>query len=130
MMARTNLSRLLGNVEDPPAAAPAAPGTHPDHSSHDDATSAPGPADHTDDGHPGAEAEPQYLRFLRKETRLRADQHNALTVQARRLSRAKRGGLRITENTLIRISVDLLLASSERLEGGTEAELRRSVGLK
>ena len=36
---------------------------------------------------------------------------------------------RITDHTLIRIAVDLLLADPGRLQGSTEAELRNSVGL-
>jgi hypothetical protein len=68
--------------------------------------------------------------FQRKETRLRADQQNALTERARRLNRAKGvGGQRITDNTLIRVAVDLLLSKTARLAGSSEAELRRSVGI-
>lgn len=71
---------------------------------------------------------PRYLQLERKETRLRADQVNDLTVLARRLNRARAGtGERITENTLIRVAVDMLLASGETLSGATEAELRNSV---
>jgi hypothetical protein len=69
--------------------------------------------------------------FQRKETRLRADQQNALTEHARRLNRAKgTGGQRITDNTLIRVAVDLLLSKTAKLGGSSEAELRRSLGLK
>jgi hypothetical protein len=72
-----------------------------------------------------------YSDFQRKETRLRADQQNALTEHARRLNRAKGpGGQRITDNTLIRVAVDLLLSKTDRLAGHSEAELRGSVGLK
>ena len=74
--------------------------------------------------------EPLYLSYQRKETRLSAEQQNGLTLLARRLSRAKgAGGERITDNTLIRIAVDLLLARSTQLNGNDEAELRDSLGL-
>ncbi|MEM4670664.1 MAG: hypothetical protein QW650_09135, partial [Thermofilum sp.] len=53
---------------------------------------------------------PPYLTYVRKECRLRPDQLDALTALARRLNRERRGkGERITENTLIRWAVDLLL---------------------
>ena len=69
--------------------------------------------------------------FQRKETRLRADQQNALTEHARRLNRAKgTSGARITDNTLIRVAVDLLLSKTDTLGGRSEAELARSLGLR
>jgi hypothetical protein len=72
-----------------------------------------------------------YSDYQRKETRLRTDQQNALTENARRLNREKgSGGPRITDNTLIRVAVDLLLERSDRLAGSDEKELGRSVGLK
>lgn len=71
-----------------------------------------------------------YLSFERKEARLRADQYAQLTEQSRRLNRAKgTGGQRITENTLIRVAIDLLLERADMLSGATEAELRKSVSL-
>lgn len=74
--------------------------------------------------------EPLYLSYQRKETRLRAEQQNGLTLLARRLSRTKgAGGERITENTLIRVAVDLLLARSAQLTGNDEAALRNSLDL-
>jgi hypothetical protein len=70
-----------------------------------------------------------YLQFERKDTRLRADQLNSLTRLARDLTKAKGpGGVRITENTLIRVAVDLLLSETGRLMGATEDDLRRSLG--
>jgi hypothetical protein len=73
-------------------------------------------------------AGPAYRDFERKETRLRVDQLRELTEHARRLNRAKgAGGPRITENTLIRIAVDLLLADIDRADGSTEERLRRSL---
>jgi len=79
---------------------------------------------------PAAEdpATPAYLRFVRKETRLREDQQNQLTLQARRLNRAKRSaGARITENSLIRVAVDLFLAQVDRAVGDDEDAIRKSI---
>jgi outer membrane protein OmpA-like peptidoglycan-associated protein len=71
-----------------------------------------------------------YLSFDRKETRLRPDQYAVLTEHARRLNRAKgTGGERITENTLIRVAIDLLLMRADQLQGKDETELRNSVTL-
>jgi len=73
-------------------------------------------------------AGPAYLEFERKETRLRVDQLRELTEHARRLNRAKgAGGPRITENTLIRIAVNLLLADIDRADGSSEERIRRSL---
>lgn len=74
---------------------------------------------------------PKYLRLERKEARLRVDQVDQLSTLARQLSRAKKGQTteRITDNTLIRIAVDLLLREAYRLEGKTEEELRKSLSL-
>ncbi|MDM7325418.1 MAG: ATPase [Thermus sp.] len=53
---------------------------------------------------------PKYLTYVRKECRLRPDQLDALTALARKLNRERKGkGERITENTLIRWAVDLLI---------------------
>jgi hypothetical protein len=71
-----------------------------------------------------------YSRLDRKETRLRPDQYERLTEHARRLNRAKGpGGERITENTLIRVAIDMLLERTDDLAGKTESELRNSVTL-
>ena len=53
----------------------------------------------------------------------------ALTDLARRLNRRKPKGAgeRITENTLIRVAVELLLAQADRLDGTTEDELLASL---
>jgi hypothetical protein len=69
-------------------------------------------------------------QFDRKEARLRSEQYQQLTDVSRGLNRLRhREGERITENTLIRVAVDLLLARQDDLAGNTEDELRRSVGL-
>lgn len=79
---------------------------------------------------PGTAALPPYLRFDRKETRLRADQLVELSTRARQLNKQKHPEAdRITDNTLIRVAVDLLISRVDELAGGDEDELRRSLGL-
>ena len=74
---------------------------------------------------------PKYLTLVRKEARLREEQLDKLTSLTRSLNRKRRGtGERITENTLIRVAVDLLLNKSDELKGSTEQELKESVSLK
>lgn len=72
---------------------------------------------------------PLYRRLARKEARLREDQYVALSRLVRILARRRtdRSGPRLTENTLIRIAIDLLLSRADRLIGNTESELRDSV---
>ncbi|MBC1235741.1 hypothetical protein [Nostoc sp. 2RC] len=74
---------------------------------------------------------PKYLKLERKEARLRQEQIDALTELTRKLNRMKRvkGGERLTDNTLIRVAVDLLLSKASELQGTTEEELRSSLGL-
>jgi len=63
----------------------------------------------------------------RKELRIRGDQADDLTVLTRQLNRARKGeGQRITDNTLIRVAIDLLLRDGAKLLGTTEADLLRS----
>jgi len=78
-----------------------------------------------------ARARPRYLALQRKEARLRSDQVDALASLARRMNRgkAKRGGERITENTLIRVAVDWLLSRDEPIGPSSEEEIRRSLGV-
>ena len=82
---------------------------------------------------PKAAAVPRYLQLERKEVRITAGQYDRLTALARQLNRQRpRGsggkeGERITENTLIRIAIDLLLAQDKGLCGASEDELRKSV---
>ena len=74
---------------------------------------------------------PKYLTLIRKEARLTELQLEQLTNLARKLNRRRRGdGERITENTLIRVAIDLLLKRSNELNGTTEAELREALGLE
>lgn len=70
---------------------------------------------------------PRYLELDRKELRIRGDQADDLTVLTRQLNRARKGeGQRITDNTLIRVAIDLLLRDGAKLQGTTEADLLRS----
>ena len=74
---------------------------------------------------------PLYLKLTRKEARLRDDQINALTCLTRQLNRRRRSeGQRLTDNTLIRVAVDMLLGVADSLEGATEGELRQSVSTR
>lgn len=129
-MARADLSSLLGKLprEEPPAATISPPTPA---SSATSKTPAP-PTRELLGALPVSDAaaptEPAYLGFVRKDTRLREDQLESLTREARRLNRAKRNnGLRITENTLIRLGVDLLLDRIDRASGDDEDALRESL---
>ncbi len=87
-----------------------------------------GGEDRGEDG--GVAALPRYLQMERKELRLRLDQADELGRLTRRLNRARaKSGERITDNTLIRVAIDLLLQRSDRLAGATEEELRKSLSL-
>lgn len=67
---------------------------------------------------------PKYRRMERKNTRLRGDQLDKLSQLTRRLQRTEGRAERITDNTLIRVAVDMLLAASDKLTGRDEEELR------
>lgn len=70
----------------------------------------------------------KFARLTRKDARIRADQDAALTTLAKSLMRRRSAkGERITENTLIRIAIDLLLTNADELRGSTEEDLRKSV---
>ena len=85
----------------------------------------------TDSGSDRPGGVPPYLRLTRKEVRFREAQLDVLDRTVRRLMRARRGGgERITENTLVRVAVDLLLERADELTGATEAELLRSLRRK
>ena len=124
-MPRTNLGQLLGNVDDTtsPTVAPAQPRASAPASTVPIEKPAPSPVE-VDESVAGA----TYLRFVRKDTRLRDDQLEALTSHARRLNRQRRSaGPRVTENTLIRVAVDFLLDRIEGASGDDESALLRSV---
>ncbi|MFD9324235.1 hypothetical protein ACFWDQ_42570, partial [Streptomyces sp. NPDC060053] len=63
---------------------------------------------------------PRYLTLVRTEARIRDDQAAELTALRRRVSAGRRSKVeRITDNTLMRVAIDLLLAHAERLSGDT-----------
>ena len=145
-MARADLRGLIGNLGDTEPRQPSTP-TAPPKAMTPPSTSlvrpAPAPTktestsairtgSASDRVHPESASEGvRFTDFERKETRLRSDQQNALTEHARRLNRAKGvGGQRITDNTLIRVAVDLLLSRADKLAGRDETELRNSLGVK
>jgi hypothetical protein len=70
----------------------------------------------------------RFDQFIRKESRLREDQIDELAAIAKRIMRNRtEGGPRITDNTIIRIAVDLLLSRADELNGNSEDELRASL---
>lgn len=75
-------------------------------------------------------AEPRWRTFVRKEARLRQDQVDALGRLRRRVSasRSTREEV-VTDNTLLRVAVDLLLSRADDLVGDTEEALRASLHL-
>ena len=91
--------------------------------------SRPAPARKPARPEPDVDDVPRYLQLVRKESRLRMDQVDALAVLTRQLGRrrTRRGGERLTDNTLIRVAVDLLLDRAEQLRGNTEDELLASL---
>lgn len=80
-------------------------------------------ADHNAEG-------PRYLTLMRKETRIPQAQADQLSSIARSLNMTRKGrGERLTDNTLIRVAIGLLLERRDELHGTTEAELFQSLGL-
>ncbi|MEU5483476.1 hypothetical protein [Streptomyces mirabilis] len=73
--------------------------------------------------------DPKWTTLERKEARLRADQLSALADLRRHLGAHRRDRSEIiTDNTLIRVAVDLLLQGhAHRLHGDTEEDLLASV---
>ncbi|MBG6099075.1 hypothetical protein [Nocardioides luteus] len=77
---------------------------------------------------------PRYLKLTRKEARFTDEQLDGLTVLTRRLNKRRGGaGERFTDNTLIRVAVDLLLSEADTLLAGgvatTEDEIRGLLGV-
>jgi len=71
---------------------------------------------------------PRYQTFVRTEARLRGDQVAELAALRRRVAAARTDkSERITDNTLIRLAVDLLLRHGHHISGDTEADMRRSL---
>lgn len=76
----------------------------------------------------GSEDKPKYQQMIRTEARLRPDQVDALAQLRRRVAGNRQSKAeRITDNTLVRIAVDLLLTRADELAGDTEDALRESV---
>ncbi len=78
---------------------------------------------------PGAVEVPKYLRFVRHDLRARADQLEDIATLRRRIVAGRARGERserITDNTLIRVAIDLLLEHGDDLAGTTEEQIRES----
>jgi hypothetical protein len=136
-MPRQSVADLLGEVNQAPTvlpprpapaeAAPAAAAEKPEPRRPAPRRVARGPQDAGTAGVTESQI-PKWQRLERKELRLRADQLDELARIRRTLNRQRGGeGERITENTLIRVAVDVLLGRAGRLRGTTEDELRKSV---
>ena len=136
-MPRQSVADLLGEVDQAPAvlrpgpapaeAAPAAAVEKPEPRRPAPRRVARGPRDAGTAGVTESQI-PKWQRLERKELRLRADQLDELARIRRTLNRQRGGeGERITENTLIRVAVDMLLGRAGKLRGTTEDELRKSV---
>jgi hypothetical protein len=136
-MPRQSVADLLGEVDQAPAvlpprlapaeAAPAAAVEKPEPRRPAPRRVARGPRDAGTTGVTESQI-PKWQRLERKELRLRADQLDELARIRRTLNRQRGGeGERITENTLIRVAVDMLLGRAGKLRGTTEDELRKSV---
>jgi hypothetical protein len=71
---------------------------------------------------------PRYLSFTRTEARLRPDQADALSSLRRKVAANRTDKTeRITDNTLLRLAVDLLLANAAHIRGDTEEQMRRAL---
>jgi len=136
-MPRQSVADLLGEVDQAPAvlparlapaeAVPAAAAEKPEPRRPAPRRVARGPRDTGTAGVTESQV-PKWQRLERKELRLRADQLDELARIRRALNRQRGGeGERITENTLIRVAVDMLLGRAGKLRGATEDELRKSV---
>lgn len=79
---------------------------------------------------------PKYLQLKRREARIYDEQADALTVLARQINNqrkqpdGKTTGERITDNTLLRVAIDLLLERKEEIRGTTEQEIAANLGLE
>ena len=116
-MARANLAGIIGKqLETVPVADTKAPPRPAAQS-----TSAPSMPDSD---------VPKWLTFEPKPTRQRRDQLDWIEAKRKELNALRgRAGERLTDNTLIRVAIDLLIVNGERLQGTTEAELRASLGI-
>lgn len=79
---------------------------------------------------PAASVRPHYTQLVRKELRVFQDQAMDLKILTMTINNNKLGmGERITDNTLVRVAIDLLLERKADLSGTTESELRDSLNL-
>ena len=117
-MGKANLGALLGNLPSTAPTDPLAERHAVPQRRNSEPTKAPTESDANG---------PRYLSFVRKDTRIRSDQLEQLTLHARRLNRASSGPVRVTENTLIRVAIDLLLACIDDASGADENEIRESL---
>lgn len=77
-----------------------------------------------------ASVRPHYTQLVRKELRVFQDQAMDLKILTMTINNNKLGmGERITDNTLVRVAIDLLLERKADLSGTTESELRDSLNL-
>lgn len=142
-MARRDFGSMLGNMEaqaakqaaeTPVAPAPTAPGPAAQAAPKPRKTQKATPAKKPATQEPAATKELAggvgYDKLEAKAARIHERQVTALADLARRLNKQRAGeGHRITENTLIRLGIDLLLERSDELTGTTEAELAASLKL-
>ena len=109
----------------PPAAAKQAPAAAPVQAKAQQASTATGEQDM-----PAASVRPHYTQLVRKELRVFQDQAMDLKILTMTINNNKLGlGERITDNTLVRVAIDLLLERKADLSGTTESELRESLNL-
>lgn len=79
---------------------------------------------------------PKYLQLQRREARIHVEQADALTMLARRLNSERRlpngstVGERITDNTLIRVAIDMLLQREDEVHGVSEEAIAQGLGLE
>lgn len=79
---------------------------------------------------PAPSVRPHYTQLVRKELRVFQDQAMDLKILTMTINNTKLGmGERITDNTLVRVAIDLLLERKADLSGTTESELRESLNL-
>lgn len=131
-MARKKLTSLLDGaaVDETTEAQPSTDAAAPAAAKTTSAPAAATPETPAPASEPSAAPSALFEDLVRKECRFRDDQLDDLSRSARRLQRTRLApGPRITDNTLIRVAVDLLMTRADELQGSTEAEIRASLGL-
>jgi hypothetical protein len=74
------------------------------------------------------EETPRYKTFERTDARLRPDQVAAIGALRKRVAANRTDkSERITDNTMLRLAVDLLLAHADDIQGNTEEDMRRAL---